>query len=315
MFRCSSRRTGRFFCSVIRLGPSDSLFDEAVPTAENGGAVLLKVLDGRMSAKKQIKERDIATTFRYPCYRDLLRSLGNFDAICGYTTIAVEFLNEAMEQNPQPREWLARYSKGHGVTLHDVDNESLASRLAEMCVMLVHSHFEEFLRDFLQVHAGCASWGSRGDAGLFEYVTKHLGLQHRGNAAAERETIEYYRLARNVLAHPDIKTTRLDNQRAKLRKLLRVTDDSLPPKPLGCFDYGDSFMFTRAVKAYAAIICQEARPSDAEIAALVMPEIKPLNRFRNKPKRFRNGVGQFLRMNYNLHTDEADRVIDVLIGR
>lgn len=199
--------------------------------------------------------------------------------------------------------------------LHDVDNESLAPRLAEMFVVLVHSHFEEFLRDFLHAYAGCASWGPRGDDGLFEYVVKHLGLAYSVNAAAERETIEYYRLARNVLAHPDIKATRLINQRTKLRKLLNVTDDNLPPKPLGRFDYGDFFMFTRAVKAYAAIICQAGRPSDAEIVELIMPEIKSLNRFRNKPQRFRNGVRQYLRMTYRLDTEESDRVIDELTGR
>ncbi len=253
--------------------------------------------------------------FRYPCYRELRKSLGAFDAVCGYATIAVDFLNEELEQNPEPRDWLSRYAKGHGITLHDVEYESLAPRLAEMFVFLVHARFEEFLRSFLHAHVASQSWEPRGDSGLFEYVVKNLALAHSANGAGERETIEYYRLARNALSHRDIKTTRLDNQRKKVRQLLDITDEYLPPKMLGAFDYGDFLMFTRAVKAYAAIICQAARPSDPEIAHLIAPEIRSLNRFRNKPHRFRNGVRQFLRMNYYMDTAEADRVVDCIVGR
>jgi len=142
------------------------------------------------------------TTFRYPCYRDLLKSLGTFDAICGYATIAIDFLGEELEQNPEPFEWLPRYSNGHGVILHNVDYGSLGPRLAEMFVLLVHARFEEFLRSFLHVHVAAQSWKPRGDLGLFEYVTKNLALVHSANGEDNRETIEYYRLARNAISHP-----------------------------------------------------------------------------------------------------------------
>jgi len=220
-----------------------------------------------------------------------------------------------MEQNPEPRDWLAKYSKGHGVTLHDVDDESLAPRLTGMFIMLVHSHFEEFLRNFLKSNPDCRSWKERGDASLFEYVVKNLGLASSGNGANERETIEYYHLARNILAHPDIKKTRLNNQRTKLRSLLNVKDEYLPPAPLERFGFGDFFMFTRAVKAFAAIICEKGRPSDGNIARMIAPEIKCLNRFKANPKRFRNSVRQYLLMNYQLGPSESDSIIDVLAGR
>ena len=255
------------------------------------------------------------TTFRYPCYRDLLKSLGGFDAICGYATIAVDFLSEELEQNSEPRDWLGRYSKGHGVTLHDVDYNSLAPRLAEMFVLLVHARFEDFLRSFLQEHAASQSWGSRGNLGLFEYVLKNLLLLHSAHGADARETIEYYRLARNAISHPGIKTTRLHNQRTKLRSMLNITDEYIPPKALGALDYGDFFMFTHAVKVYAAIICQAARPSNSEIADLIESKIRSFNRFKNKPQRFRNGLRQFLQMNYYLDTAESDDIIDHIAGR
>ena len=184
-----------------------------------------------------------------------------------------------------------------------------------MFILLVHARFEEFLRTFLVSHTAAAAWADRGDVSLFEYVTKNLSLSHATDAAKERETIEYYRLARNVISHPGIKTTRANNQRTKLRSLLKITEDHLPPKPLGKFDYGDFFIFTKAVKAYAAIICQAARPSDNEIAALITPGIKPFNRFKNKPKRFRNALRQHLQMTYNLKDTESDAIIDHIIGR
>jgi hypothetical protein len=201
------------------------------------------------------------------------------------------------------------------VTLHDVDYDSLTPRLAEMFVLLVHARFEEFLTSFLESHVDSKLWDPRGDSGLFEYVLNNLGLVHSANGEAERETIAYYRLARNAISHATSKIKRLENQRGKVQRLLNVTKDYLPPKKLGSFDYGDFFMFTRAVKRYAAIICEAGRPSDSGIADLIAPDIRSLNRFRNKPQRFRNGVRQFLQMKYHMDAHEADRVIDRIIGR
>jgi hypothetical protein len=260
-------------------------------------------------------EQMMATTFRYPCYLDLRRSLGAFDAVCGYATIAVDFLSEELQQNPEPRDWLSRYSKSHGVTLHDVDDASLTPRLADMFVLLVYARFEEFLRSFLDEHRPSQTWEPRGDLGLFEYIVKNLNLAHCTNASGDRETIEYYRLARNAISHPSAKRSRLDNQRTKVRSMLNITEEYLPPKRCGAFDYGDFFMFTRAVKAYAAVMCQAARPSNSEIADCIAPRIKLLNRFRNKPVRFQNALRQFLRMSYHMDTAESDGVIDHVIGR
>lgn len=244
-----------------------------------------------------------------------MRSLGSFDAICGYTTVAVDFLSEELEQNSEPRDWLSRFSKGHGVVLHDVEHESLPHRLAEMFVLIVNTRFEEFLRSLMEQHAGAAQWKSRGDVGLFEHVTKSLCLTHSTNGAADRETIEYYRHARNVISHPGTKTKRLENRRTKLRKALNITEEYLPPKTLGTFDYGDFFLFTRSVKSYAAIICQAARPSDSEISIIVARNLKSLNRFRNNPQRFRNALRQLLLMDYNLEQVESDPIIDIIVGR
>ena len=161
----------------------------------------------------------------------------------------------------------------------------------------MHAQFEDFIRSFLSEHATAQSWPPRGDKGLFEYVLNNLRLAYSSNGAEEREIIKYYRFARNVISHPDIKITRLENQRRKVRKMLKVNKDGLPPKALGRFDYGDFFLFTCAVKDYAAVICQTARPSDSEIAKMIAPAVKSLNRFKNKPSRYQNSLRQFLQMN------------------
>lgn len=256
----------------------------------------------------------MASSFSYQCLRDLNKSLGRFDAICGYSTIAVDFLNEEYTQHPDGFDWITRYSKGHGVTLHDVHFESITPRLAEMFVLVVHAQLEEFMRSLLIEHHGAKDWPNRGDQGLFEYVVKNLGLAHSATGAREREIIEYYHLARNVISHPGIKRKRLENQHTKLRKLLNVEADYMPPKPLGAFDYGDFDMFTRAVKSYAATMCNAARPSDEDLARIIAPEIKQLNRFRSKPPRFRNAVRQVLHMKYGLDAEEADGIINHVEG-
>lgn len=256
----------------------------------------------------------MSVSFSYPCLRDLYKSLGRIDAICGYATIAVNFLTEEYSQHPDGFDWVTGYSQGHGVILHDVHFDSISPRLAEMFVLLVHAQFEDFIRAFLEEHKESSEWEARGDKGLFEYVVKNLGLSHSSASAADRETIEYYHLARNVVSHTNIKRTRLDNQLVKLRKILGVTNDALPPKALGEFGYGDFDLFTRAVKSYAATICETARPSDEALARIISPEIKRLNRMRNSPARFRNAVRQVLHMKYRLDFDGADAIIDHLLG-
>lgn len=256
----------------------------------------------------------MTSSFSYPCLRDLYKSLGRFDAICGYATVAVDFFTEEYQRHPDGFDWITRYSKGHGVTLHDVHFKSISPCLAEMFVLLVHAQLEEFIRSFLQEHRASREWDNRGDQGLFEYVIKNLGLNNTGASATERETIKYYNLARNVISHPNIKRNRLNKQLTKLRDILNIKDDHLPPKKLGRFDYGDFDLFTRAVKAYAAKICVVARPSDEELARLIKPEIKRLNRFRNNPSRFRNAVRQVIFMKYRLGAEESDGIIEHIEG-
>lgn len=256
----------------------------------------------------------MTSTFSYPCLRDLYKSLGRFDAICGYASIAVGFFTEEYEQHPDGFDWVTRYSKGCGVTLHHVHFDSITPRLAEMFVLLVHAQFEDFIRSFLREHQPSRMWDPRGDQGLFEYVVKNLGLSNSTASEADRETIEYYHLARNIISHPGIKRTRLDSQLTKTRKILGVADESLPPKALGEFGYGDFDLFTRAVKSYSATICEASRPSDSDIASIIAPEIKRLNRIRNNPTRFRNALRQVLQMKFRLDAVESDGIIDHLTG-
>ena len=255
----------------------------------------------------------MSTSFSYPCLRDFYKSLGRFDAICGYATVAVDFFTEEYEQKQDGFDWVTRYSKGHGVTLHDVHFDSLSPRLAEMFILLVHAQFEEYIRKFLLEYHAANKWEKRtSEQSLLEYTMKNLKLTKSSGGAKDRECIEYYHLVRNKISHSNIKNKKLENKRVKVRKLLGVTENTFPPKAIGELDYGDFDLYTRAAKSYAATICKAARPSDIELANLIMPEIKNLNRLRNKPDRFRNAVRQVLYMKYQLDKNESDHIINKL---
>ncbi|GEM_PF-2741932 len=254
--------------------------------------------------------------FRYPCYVRLQANLGRIDAICGYATIAVDLLSEELQENSNPREWLSGTAKHRGIVLHDVDDQLLPHRLAQMFIVTVHAQLEEFLHAFLEDHTESQAWDKKVEGEpLFLYVMKNLGMLHRGSCAQDRETVEYYRLIRNRFSHIEVNPKKIENQRKQLRKLLNVTKDHVPPKSYEQVDYGDFDLFTKAVKSVACQMCLAAKPSDLALAQLARSgNYLRLRRYRNNPKRYTNALRQKLAMDYGLDEAEATVIIKLVLG-
>jgi hypothetical protein len=254
--------------------------------------------------------------FHYPCYTRLQTNLGRIDAICGYATVAVDLLSEEMRQNSNPREWLSGTAKLQGIVLHDVDDQLLPHRLAQMFIVTVHAQFEEFLHAFLEDHKESQAWDKRTDREpLFLYVLKNLGMLHQASCAQDRETVEYYRLIRNRFSHIEVNLKKVENQKTQLQKLLNVTAGHLPPKSYDQVDYGDFDLFTKAAKSVAFQMCLAARPSDVALAELAKGgDYRRLKRFQNNPNRYTNALKQKLAMDYGLDEAEATVIVRLVLG-
>lgn len=256
--------------------------------------------------------------FHYPCYKRLMSNLGRIDAICGYATLAVGLLSEELQQNNSPREWLSGTARMHGLILHDVDDELLPHRLAQMFIVTVHAQFEEFLISFLEEHRESASWPEKKrEEALSHYVLTNLGMIFKKDCANDREMIEYYRLLRNRFSHVEVNSKRVENQRIKVRGMINATKDFEPPKAYESVDYGDFDLFTRAVKSLAERICIEAKPTDEVLAEMAKTgPFAALQRYRKNLSRYRNALKQKLLMEFGLDATESSNIVEpVLKGR
>jgi len=255
--------------------------------------------------------------FFYPCYKRLMSNLGRIDAICGYATLAVDLLSEKLNEINDPRDWLSGCAKIRGMILHDVDEDLLPHRLAQMFVVSVHAQFEEFLQGFLDEHQSPGSnWPERKNGEpLCHYVLSQLGLLFRSECEQDREVCDYYRLIRNRFAHVEVNDQKLKNKNSRLRALLSVSDAYLPPKSYDDLDYGDFDLFTRAVKALGARICAEARPPDSVLIEFAKTgSFAALKRYRANPSRYREALCQKLQMDFGLDEQESSNIVGSVIS-
>lgn len=254
--------------------------------------------------------------FHYPCYKRLLSNLGRIDAICGYATLAIDLLSEELQQNNSPREWLSGTARIHGLILHDVDDELLPHRLAQMFIVTVHAQFEEFMISFLDEHRESASWpDKKREEALSHYVLTNLKLIFKNECANDREVVEYYRLLRNRFSHVEVNAKRVENQRNKVRGMINSTGDIDPPKAYELVDYGDFDLFTRAVKSLAEKICIEARPSDETLAEMAKGgSFAPLRKYQKNRPRYRNALKQKLLMEFGLDEAESISIVELVLN-
>ncbi|GAA5121695.1 hypothetical protein JIN84_01070 [Luteolibacter yonseiensis] len=243
-------------------------------------------------------------------------NLGKIDAICGYATLAVDLLSEELQQNNDPREWLSGTAKLHGMILHDVDESLLSHRLAQMFVVTVHAQLEDFLNAYLTEHSASSEWPKKKDGeSLFHRVLSNLQLIFRKDCEKDRETCEYYRLIRNRFSHIEENDQRLKNQRSKLRALMNIDSEHLPPKEYDQLDYGDFDLFTRAVKSIAARICSESRPPDATLVEIAKSgPFRELKRYQKNPTRYRNALRQKLLMEFGLDESESASIVESVVS-
>lgn len=253
--------------------------------------------------------------FHYPCYKRLTSNLGRTDAICGYATLAVDLLSEELPQNNSPREWLSGSAKMHGLILHDVDEELLPHRLAQMFIVTIHAQFEEFLTSFLQEHRAADSWpDKKREESLSHYVLTNLGMAFKQDCANDREVAEYYRLLRNRFSHIEVNEKRVENQRKKLRERLKAEASIGPPKAYELVDYGDFDLFTRAVKALAARICIEGRPNLVILAEIASSDsFAALKKYQKNRPRYKNALQQKLLMEFGLDENESSGIIEIIL--
>ena len=254
------------------------------------------------------------TTFRFQCYKVLLRTLGRIDAICTFSYLAVLRLQSEIGHENSPHLRLGEMAKEYSMVVNHIDKEIMPNRLTLMYILAVYSQLEEFLKLLIQEHPNSKEWERKTDEDLIKFVLRSVVVLNKNDCEYEREIVDYYRLVRNRFMHPGTKEIHLENQLKKLKKIIPNSDYSSEANLYHQVNHSDFDLFTRAVKVLAEKLCIKARPTDDQIVEMAKVDFKNLNKYRNNLERYRNALSQKFCMVYSLKGKESDEIVTKYMG-
>jgi hypothetical protein len=267
------------------------------------------------------------TSFRFTAYRDFKRSLGKINAITECTELSVRLFVEQAKQSSDSNSFVQQLSRQFGVRVDEVDLAALPMQMAQYHVVSVHQQFELFLREFKAEHPNSDWQGEDGDD-LFRRILKNLGGGYADTARLigriEVDVADYYRHVRNRFVHAledkdiPVDLSALQSRVRELPEYRRL----IAPNAYDAISFDDFVLFTRVVKRIAEQLCIVARPTDDQIVEILTrtDEAKRqvahlMGRHKQNPDRLRNALATHLRSIFSVDSEEAEPIINLLLGR
>lgn len=266
------------------------------------------------------------TTFRFPAYQEFKRTLGRADAAIEFSELAIRKLLSELHLSSQKEAFIESSSRTFGVRVNSSNPRLIRSLTSNLHLISVHQQFELFLQDF-RTQATHITWSkSEGDSWLYGIMKAFPGgFQQNVSKIGqlEYELADYYRLVRNSFTHTGSEHSVSKDVR-KLRARAQATNkyaklDAPNEQPEINFD--DFVLYSRVAKELALGLCSAARPSDHEIADMIIDlEAEKRGNFSLSDIRGRkvsmtrgtNKLRTVLRKIYGLSQYEADPIIDIL---
>jgi hypothetical protein len=270
------------------------------------------------------------TSFRFQCFHRLRDMLGKIDAVAECNELAArEFVWQATRSGDH-RAFIGALSKKHGIRVNDLDPTLFHVLLAQLYTVAVHQQAEIFYDAFRREHPASSAWTLRDDDDGLERILKNAWPSYDKARAdigdLETELADHYRVVRNRFAHVDVKETKIETAAMNLRQRVAKNSDYSrlqAPNPYNKLGFDDFVLFTRVTKAIANRLCVCARPSDEQIATMVLEraakphsgvDFKGSRPFRNNSARLRNWLAALLHTVYSLEKTEAQPIIDILLS-
>lgn len=270
-----------------------------------------------------------STTFRFVAYRDLKRTLGQINAVVETAELAMRSFASQARLAPSTDVFVRQMSKAHGVRVDVLDLQASTRQMNHFYIVSVHQYFESFLKAFKKQHPQ-NTWLDSDDNSLLKNVLSSFAPRNYNEMVdavgrLELDVADYYRHVRNAVAHGDDK----NSVQSTLRLRSRVQDPTtvytrlLAPNPFAQTDFDDFILFTRVVKHIALALCSVARPTDPQIADMILRgdpagplgiDLEALRKRKRNPEAFQSALGTLLRIRYGLIRLEAQPIIDLLIG-
>lgn len=196
-------------------------------------------------------------TFTLPCFRALVKALGEFDSLVEYLELANRMLVASFDESKESFcDYLKRLSRIHRINLNDITLQNYKSSLVQGYFVYCDAAFDNFLGGYdkeVRLLTGCEYDLNKFDGCHFEKTVDALKknsilLQIDGD---KKDLYLYYHLLRNDLAHHlDIECTEryTDIKQKKIKSLFPKLHAPNPKSKL-CFD--DFILCTAIIKDIA----------------------------------------------------------------
>lgn len=270
------------------------------------------------------------TSFRYRAYRSLKSGLGEADSTVESIEVAVRKLEREAIESEDANSYIRKVSKQSGVRVDHFDVESLRLRAAHLYILSVYQHAEQFLETFWREIPGSEEWPQRNkkvDLGtwIFDNVVAPTDSGDKGEGLLLKSLFDYYRLVRHRFMHSRFDSEELEVKYQETKKLW--TDSGKwsmlsAPNRYEEMTFDDFILFSRVTKEFAFWLNIAARPSDADIAGMVLHDylaeagekgLKQISRLRNNQPKLRAAVYKMVNRNYSLSLEEAELVVEIIL--
>lgn len=270
------------------------------------------------------------TSFRYRTYRSLKSGLGEADSTVESIEVAVRKLEREAIESGDANSYLRDASKQSGVRVDQFDAGSLRLRAAHLYILSVYQHAEQFLESFWREVPGSETWPQRNkkvDLGtwIFDNVLAGINSGDRDQGSLFKDLFDYYRLVRNRFMHSRFDAEELEEKYQETKE--RWTESGKwsaldAPNRYEQMKFDDFILFSRVTKEFALWLNIAARPSDPDIAAMVLRDyladageqgLKRMSRLRNNHSKLSEAVYKMVNRNYSLSLEEAKPVVEIIL--
>ncbi len=256
--------------------------------------------------------------FTLACYNSLETYVGELTAGAAAGEVAVRHAISSVEQSGEKDGW-AHLASRYGIKLDGMQNSDVAKRASRLHLLSAYSgltvFFSELEEEFKQLTGRL--WKHLDKVSPFEEIAANVTFDVR----EEEEAVDYYRLCRNAIAHPDASaeskvaeyfTKHVASLNAIREKWTRVGGGTAPNR-FEALDFSDVKMLARLALDVGERIVAACDPGDDALASVV-----PADRWRRlgaNNERRRNRIAGFLRTAYGLDSPRAYRIAQIAIDR
>lgn len=265
--------------------------------------------------------KKMKSEFRPKSIRDLSGLLGEMTAYVAGVEVA---LLEASKSNKaiSAIKW-EEISRSHGIHLGGVTPESLLLNHARMGILSVYGAFDSYIASLKKEYTEFfgRNWVQNNDETALQALRKNCpnrDLIESNIVSAGLDVIDYYRLIRNVVAHPRSTNTAKINEDYKKKKeaigvIRKEFQSNLAPNMYEALSFDDIKLFARTVLFVSDFINEAYTPS-ISIVAKKIPEKYQFKNLTHDISRRKKSIISYLRMEYGAKEDYACKIANEFFG-